>query len=321
MIYFIVFGIFDLKLIYSVWIKLNESIISQYDLLKKKIIRFYVLYFFLFILLIMFSFTALVRLYYVIAITCFAWIPFIYSNTFKTKVTLPPLIYMLAISFNRIAMPLYFRAYDDNIFSLETYKLLPFVLISILAFQLLFMYLQVIYNGNFYLPEGIRSKIKREHTVKSKTLTELIQFNREFDKQECLICLTNLIDSTEVSEVQTHSQGSHIYKSSNEILETSRSDAILQVDVNSEVLKAKSTNDRMTCLRSLKYIIDFLKFLGRIFLKTLQIMFCYHNFTKDDVEKIFMLTKCGHAFHRKCLEEWLKVKRECPNDRTLLYYE
>ncbi len=33
-------------------------------------------------------------------------------------------------------------------------------------------------------------------------------------------------------------------------------------------------------------------------------------------KKPFILTPCQHAFHAKCLESWLREKRECPTDRT-----
>lgn len=40
----------------------------------------------------------------------------------------------------------------------------------------------------------------------------------------------------------------------------------------------------------------------------------YHFFKK----KAFILTPCMHAFHSSCLERWLRFKRECPTDRTII---
>jgi hypothetical protein len=46
---------------------------------------------------------------------------------------------------------------------------------------------------------------------------------------------------------------------------------------------------------------------------TYNIIFDFNEFSK---KKPFILTPCQHAFHTHCLENWLKLKRECPTDRT-----
>jgi hypothetical protein len=32
----------------------------------------------------------------------------------------------------------------------------------------------------------------------------------------------------------------------------------------------------------------------------------------------FMMTPCGHRFHKKCLLDWMSSKHECPNCRAYL---
>jgi hypothetical protein len=58
-------------------------------------------------------------------------------------------------------------------------------------------------------------------------------------------------------------------------------------------------------------------FWTRFWSKISNILLDFHeyNFFK---KKAFILTPCIHAFHSNCLERWLKLKRECPTDRTII---
>jgi len=38
----------------------------------------------------------------------------------------------------------------------------------------------------------------------------------------------------------------------------------------------------------------------------------------EEQAKSYMETPCEHAFHAKCLEEWIKYKRQCPICRAVL---
>lgn len=40
---------------------------------------------------------------------------------------------------------------------------------------------------------------------------------------------------------------------------------------------------------------------------------CHENFNDD--HDIAML-HCGHIFHKKCMEEWMKIKKNCPTCRS-----
>jgi len=51
--------------------------------------------------------------------------------------------------------------------------------------------------------------------------------------------------------------------------------------------------------------------------KVYNIMFKFYEY-RVIKKKQFLLTPCQHPFHSKCLESWLKEKRECPTDRTAI---
>lgn len=42
---------------------------------------------------------------------------------------------------------------------------------------------------------------------------------------------------------------------------------------------------------------------------------CLDHFNKDNPAHV---TRCGHSFHKKCLQDWLRDNRECPLCRSIL---
>jgi hypothetical protein len=58
-------------------------------------------------------------------------------------------------------------------------------------------------------------------------------------------------------------------------------------------------------------------FSKRLWTRITTILLDFHeyNFFK---KKPYILTPCMHVFHTECLERWLKLKRECPTDRTVI---
>ena len=39
-----------------------------------------------------------------------------------------------------------------------------------------------------------------------------------------------------------------------------------------------------------------------------------------EITKAFFVTICGHSYHVKCIDEWLKTNKTCPYCRKKLYY-
>ena len=44
---------------------------------------------------------------------------------------------------------------------------------------------------------------------------------------------------------------------------------------------------------------------------------CYCNDNNDYLKKL----KCGHLFHNNCINEWIKIKRECPICKKYIQYQ
>ncbi len=43
---------------------------------------------------------------------------------------------------------------------------------------------------------------------------------------------------------------------------------------------------------------------------------CYENYAEGDT--LISPDKCGHVFHKKCLDKWLEQKKECPTCRGII---
>jgi hypothetical protein len=51
------------------------------------------------------------------------------------------------------------------------------------------------------------------------------------------------------------------------------------------------------------------------------ILFNFHEFSKNINNLPYMITPCKHVFHSDCLEEWFKMKKECPSCRNIITQE
>ena len=47
----------------------------------------------------------------------------------------------------------------------------------------------------------------------------------------------------------------------------------------------------------------------------------FHEFSKNINNLPYMITPCKHVFHSDCLEEWFKMKKECPSCRSIITQE
>ena len=57
----------------------------------------------------------------------------------------------------------------------------------------------------------------------------------------------------------------------------------------------------------------------------IQSLFCkgifHFTFIRDSKKTEYILTKCNHLFHAKCLEPWIECKSKCPNCRREITIE
>lgn len=134
MLYFINFSIFELRLLYNVWSIKNLRLINNATSLRRKLIQFY----FTFYIVMFFALFYVMRFYfnksYIFAAIMLTWLPQILYNFIYNNKRSMPLINIILMSINRVALPIYIRGFKDNIFQLRAD--IDFVLLFLICFIL-----------------------------------------------------------------------------------------------------------------------------------------------------------------------------------------
>jgi hypothetical protein len=264
-LFFTNFSIFESSLIYSLWKYQNIEDLNDLNIVRKKLIKFYLTFY----VMLFSSFFLVFKFYfepeYIAIALILTWIPQIFHNAFYNNQAGIPLINILLISLNKLVIPIYFRGYTDNIFHIKTSISYVYLFSAIILFEIFFVQLQSVWSPRFFIPCKFYSNTHQIY----KTKDELLATKNEYEYSECAICLNALISS-----------------------ECEKGGYDFFID---------------------KYREPWIKiFFSRLY----NIFFDFHEFSFNKSKKPYMMTPCLHAFHSKCLEDWLKQKRECPTDRS-----
>ena len=192
MTYFTLFSIFLLRILFIGWksryIELLFNDISQF---RKKLFQFYLIFYCLLLCTLV-----SIKLWYTYFIFTFflfggTWIfQIIYSVKKGTKPPMP-YSYIFITSLFKILIPIYLKAYNNNIFSLRPSYLKVFICISIVFVEAIIVSLQKLLGPKFFIPERYR-----EPTFDYYKAAEEIPENKK--SGECVICLENL-DNLEIN--------------------------------------------------------------------------------------------------------------------------
>ena len=186
MIYFALFAIFLLRILFIGWkSRYTELLFNDMAQFRKKLFRFYLLFYCL-----LFCTLISIKIWY----TYFIFTFFLFASTWAFQIfystkngTKPPMpySYICVISLFKMLIPIYLKAYGNNIFSLRPSYFKVFLCVSIVFIEAIIVCLQKLLGPKFFIPR----KYRQDSYNYYKSEDEISENDK---RNECAICLQNL---------------------------------------------------------------------------------------------------------------------------------
>lgn len=294
-IFFINFSLTDYRFLDIILkIKNNHLMNNNYEIYRKKIIRFYLLsYLVLFFLLnymVDFIFNVYISIIYIIL----TWLPQIVHNCYYYNRTSLPYSYIIINSLFRLFPSLYFFLYKNNFMFMQQKISIVCINIFLTVSFSIFMQIQVYKGPRFFLPNKYHINKNSLYKTKIELLNENINL-----PNECSICLEILFDpildnsNNNVNLKTTFKNYNKINKERIHNVDIKEYENNLNVDANKEKLNRNKTLFK-------RITIAFFK------------SFNFFTISNNKYNKEYIITPCNHVFHSICLEKWFENKKECP---------
>ena len=341
------FVIFDLRFFYFFW-KIKKRLLSDRQFIKLRFKFFGLLYSLLF-----FSFFSILNFYtnktYIIILSIGLWTPQILHNISNNNKYIYPTIYIFAVTLERIIYPFYFRGFKNKFLDIRNDTTLIIISSIYVLITIIILYFQLLIGPRFMLP----SRCQKKDLVFHRTKNELLEEVPECIKEECVICLSpliegniknnnksntnnvnivinnkniiNNIDNENSSDSPEQLKNDNIYKSTNSSLDLIKDTTIKKENQNNNIDNYNKNNNSMAIdvknNKNNKSINICNKFSFLNIRRNLKIilwdsMFKLYKLQINLKDKKYMIIACGHMYHTACVEKWFERKKECPSCRA-----
>ena len=330
------FVVFDLRFLYFYW-KIKRRVLNDRRFLRLRL-RFFAIFYGLLIV----SFLSVSSFYmnwiYISILSIALWTPQIIHNIIDNNKYMYPTFYILSTTIDRMIYPLYFRGYGNNFFQLKNDLYLMAALLSLILISIIILYLQAIIGPRFMLPQ----KYQKNNTIFYKSREELLEESPDCIKEECVICLSPLIEGNSNNDSKNSNLNVIINNKENENENSVDSPTELKAETTSRTLNGniEINNNNKNILKKELHIFknnkdslaisvknkqnhnhedynfsfkNIIKLMAMIFYKN---MFKFYKFKTNKGNKNYMIIACGHIFHATCIEKWFDRKKECPSCRA-----
>ena len=297
-LYFFNFGVYEFPLLYQLLALKYSHMINDVLTYRKKLIQFC----FIFYLTMLFCFIFAMKCFYstnfIFCSFAFTFIPQIVYNINKKNRVSFPIIYIIDLILNRIYPSFYFCMFKNNFLRIPTNKISEiFNIIFLLSLSGL-LYSQTLFGPEWFFP--IKDITEFNFYLDEKELRKIKK--NETDSLECLICLLPIIPQKKINannKENNNDNGFAFNETDNLVIEVNDNNIISTFE-NKKCFKFKYSN---RCLGEKSILLNF------------------HEFSKNINNLPYMITPCKHVFHSDCLEEWFKMKKECPSCRNIITQE
>ena len=297
-LYFFNFGVYEFPLLYQLLALKYSHMINDVLTYRKKLIQFC----FIFYLTMLFCFIFAMKCFYstnfIFCSFAFTFIPQIVYNINKKNRVSFPIIYIIDLILNRIYPSFYFCMFKNNFLRIPTNKISEiFNIIFLLSLSGL-LYSQTLFGPEWFFP--IKDITEFNFYLDEKELRKIKK--NETDSLECLICLLPIIPQKKINannKENNNDNGFAFNETDNLVIEVNDNNIISTLE-NKKCCKFKYSN---RCLGEKSILLNF------------------HEFSKNINNLPYMITPCKHVFHSDCLEEWFKMKKECPSCRNIITQE
>ena len=297
-LYFFNFGVYEFPLLYQLLALKYSHMINDVLTYRKKLIQFC----FIFYLTMLFCFIFAMKCFYstnfIFCSFAFTFIPQIVYNINKKNRVSFPIIYIIDLILNRIYPSFYFCMFKNNFLRIPTNKISEiFNIIFLLSLSGL-LYSQTLFGPEWFFP--IKDITEFNFYLDEKELRKIKK--NETDSLECLICLLPIIPQKKINannKENNNDNGFAFNETDNLVIEVNDNNII-------------STFENKKCCK--------FKYSNRCFGEK-SILLNFHEFSKNINNLPYMITPCKHVFHSDCLEEWFKMKKECPSCRNIITQE